>query len=666
MFKSVKNQVKEQFDKMVATGRVLFITDTEKDKLWDAYLNGFESEEERQHHNCNCCRQFIKNYGKIVIIKDNKLVTVWDFLPTEPVYEKSIRDLGDIVRASAIQNRFINDFPKLGTDSNYDVDADVTWTHFFVVAPHQVIVKKDHKDTILSQWRDGKNVFKRALEEFTLDAVDTVLELCAQGSLYRGNEFEGNVRLFKSVFTEYRKEANRNDNFIWHYTTQVGLNVQKIRNSAIGTLLIDLSEGVKSLDECVTAYERVVAPTNYKRPTALVTKGMIEDAEKKIEELGLKESLGRRFATPEDISVDNVLFVNRDAKAAGSVFEEMKEDVQVHPKSFSKTEEITLDKFISEVIPTASSVELLVENSHLSNLVSVIAPVEPEAPSLFKWDNPFSWSYANNLADSMKERVKEAGGNVNGVLRFTIQWNEDGKDILDFDAHAHEPDGTRIYYGNYKGRPTKMSGMLDVDMINPRNVGVENIVWTDKAKMVPGVYKFDIRNFNSGRNHGFSAQVEFDGQIFEFSKSGNIQGTTHIAEVTLSKTGEFSINPLLDGHTGTGNIVSKEKWGVSTNKFQKVSMIMNSPNHWNNQVGNKHVFFVLEGAKNDESPRGFYNEFLKSELETNRKVFEVLGSKLKVEPSDRQLTGVGFSDTQRNSFVVRVEGKFKRTLKVIV
>lgn len=93
---------------------------------------------------------------------------------------------------------------------------------------------------------------------------------------------------------------------------------------------------------------------------------------------------------------------------------------------------------------------------------------------------------------------------------------------------------------------------------------------------------------------------------------------------------------------------------------------MNSPNHWNGAVGNKHVFFVIEGAKNDEAPRGFYNEFLKPELETNRKVFEVLGSKLKVEPSDKQVTGVGFSDTQRNSFICRVEGKFKRTLKVIV
>ena len=91
---------------------------------------------------------------------------------------------------------------------------------------------------------------------------------------------------------------------------------------------------------------------------------------------------------------------------------------------------------------------------------------------------------------------------------------------------------------------------------------------------------------------------------------------------------------------------------------------MESPNHWTDKIGNRHVFFVLDGAKNDETTRGFFNEFLKEDLDKNRKVFEVLGSKLTVEPSDKQLTGVGFSDTQRNSVICKVEGSFTRTLKV--
>jgi len=91
--------------------------------------------------------------------------------------------------------------------------------------------------------------------------------------------------------------------------------------------------------------------------------------------------------------------VNRDAKKALGIFEELKEDVPVNSKSLSKVEEVTIDKFITDILPTVKSLEVLVENKHLNNLVSLIAPINKEAPSLFKWKNSYSWSYVNALTD---------------------------------------------------------------------------------------------------------------------------------------------------------------------------------------------------------------------------------------------------------------------------
>jgi len=92
--------------------------------------------------------------------------------------------------------------------------------------------------------------------------------------------------------------------------------------------------------------------------------------------------------------------------------------------------------------------------------------------------------------------------------------------------------------------------------------------------------------------------------------------------------------------------------------------VMLSPNYWNGAIGNKHYFFILEGCVSDESPRPFFNEFLKEDFNENRKFFEVLGSKIKVEPTENQLSGVGFSETKRDAVIVRVEGNFKRMLKI--
>jgi hypothetical protein len=666
MFRHIKKQVLDQFDFMVATGGMLFITDANKDAMWDAYLAGFSSEEERQHHNCNCCKQFIRHYGSIVVINDYELTTVWDFVSADPEYTNSVEALSSIVKASTIRDKFVNDFTKLGTDKNTDIATQVTWEHFYVVAPKEIKVKKDQKETIMSDFRQIKQLFKNSLEKLTIDSSMIVLDLISQGSLYRGEEFEKMVKFFLNCQNEYAvmKEQHK-DNFCWRMTGEVNNKaLLGIKNTAIGTLLVNLSEG-KDLDYAVSAWEQVMAPTNYKRPTALITKGMIEQAEKEIIELGIQASLGRRFAVPEDISVDNIIFVNRDAKVAANVFEALKEDLVVSPKSFTKVDEVSIDDFIEKVLPTATSVEMLVENSHLANLMSVIAPVEPEAPGLFKWNNPFSWSYVNALTDSViKERVKAAGGNVNGVIRVSLSWfNFD-----DLDLWVTEPNGNEIGYNTYrKPKITPTSGQLDVD----ENAGegktktpVENITWIDENKMIEGTYQVHVNQFamRERENIGCIVEIEHKGEVFTFEQPQKMQGKTLICQFHYDKKKGLT---FIGTQQGTSLVRSTEKWGINTNRFQKVSMIMNSPNHWKEQIGNKHVFFVLEGAKNDETPRGFFNEFLKEDLTKNRKVFEVLGAKLKVEPSDRQVTGVGFSTTQRNSVICKVEGNFTRTVKVL-
>jgi len=62
----------------------------------------------------------------------------------------------------------------------------------------------------------------------------------------------------------------------------------------------------------------------------------------------------------------------------------------------------------------------------------------------------------------------------------------------------------------------------------------------------------------------------------------------------------------------------------------------------------------VENCLNPEPVRGIYNEYLSSDLDKHRKVFEILGDKLKCDFSENQMSGFGFSSTKQESVVARV------------
>lgn len=702
--KELNIKLQQQFNQMCATGK-LFRVDLSGDDVWEVYLKSFLPEHdpvfrdpESTEHNCNHCKNFIRRYGNVVSIVNNEIISMFDIDPSDE-YFKSMRAMNNAITKSKVVNVFFETFQELKSlpyescsKSNEVFRLGVAQNHkrytkeeaekFGVVKPNEIRTF-DHfhldlpkafvdfsgksVESIMGDFRDAKNVFQRAMESISLDTLHLVKDLIKQGSL-----LDGTTHLFKidqiiPLKTEYDKlSANKRDNWCW--VNSYRLPFAKFRNELIGVLCSELSEG-KELNAACLSWNKRVDPKNYMKATAPITEKQIKEAQKFVEEHGYMESFNRRFATLKDINVTEILHTNSgDGKIKTvSIFDSVKAAPSTRHKrsEFDKVETVPIDKFMEDILPSCTSVEVFLTNAHENNMVSLTTADDLNAKKIFKWPNNFSWTFNGNLAgkSQIKEEVKTKGGKVDGVFRFSMMWADGNGDNSDLDLHCIEPDRNEIYFSNTRSQKT--GGNLDIDIRHPGGrLAVENITYPSLSRMLDGDYKLFIRQFAARGSKGFAAEIEFDGEIYSYvydrplTQNQDIQ----IAVVTL-KNGKFTIQHKLPAN---GNSIGREIYNLSTNEFHRVNLMCLSPNHWNEKpVGNKHYFFMLENCKTPSPIRSFHNENLIPELAEHRKVLEVLGETNVIQPAEKQLSGLGFNSTVNDELIVKLSGSHKRIVKII-
>jgi len=682
----------------------LFRVELTGQEVWEIYINSFSREDNpifrdpnSTSHNCNHCKNFIRRYGNIVSINDdNEITTMFDVeMEADSEFINTVKALSSEIKSSKISDVFFETFNelhslpyescsktnkvfKLGVSRNVKkytkeeaekfgvVKAEEirTFNHMHVFLDKLFVDNSGNSvESIMGNYRDAKAVFQRAMETISLDTLKLVKDLINQGSLLDGQTHLYKIEQMIPIKTEYDAlPDNKRDNWCWKKSYK--LPFAKFKNELIGVLCSELSEG-EELNKACQSWNKRVDPANYMKVSAPITQKQIEEAKTFVVDNGYEESFDRRFATIDDVKVSEILHSNvGDGKIKSvSIFDGVKSTSTRHKRSeFNGVEEITIEKFMKDVLPSCTSVEAFVSNSHEGNFVSLTTANNENSKPIFKWANNYSWTFNGNLAgkSQIKDAVESFGGNIHGVLRFSMIWNESGQDNSDLDAWCVQPDKVCIGYstgfrkdrGNQK---TTMSGILDVDITQPfGKLAVENIVFDNKGKMKNGTFVFFVNQYSARNSQGFKAEIEFDGEIYSYEYNKPVSGNVVVAEVIL-KDGVFSIKHILPELQS-----SKEIYGLETNKFHKVNLICLSPNHWGeNSVGNKHYMFMIDKCKTTSPIRSFHNENLLPELAQHRRVLEVIGTTNMIEPTNNQLSGIGFNATVRDELILKLQGTHK-------
>lgn len=611
--------------------------------LYETYLAAFPEGSDpifrtKTKHDCSCCKNFIRNFGGVVAFQDNKRISIWDVPNLPQPYASVAVRMSEMVQQYPIAGIFRTKETRFGREHTYgdkELGTNKIWDHLWghVTGRYRCDDPAAQKGERATQY----DTLKRSLMTITLPVMNQVLELASTDMIYRGAEHVRALTMFKKALTDYQLAVKKGtaEQFLWENCANS--HMASFKNTVIGTLVMDLHDDIE-MENAVRRFESKVAPQNYKRSKSLITEKMVDGALATLKELGLETAINRRVAVFEDISVNDVLFVSNTGRM------KMKDGLKTmilkgasKPLTIMESKnKITIENFISEIVPTADSIRLLLSNRHAGNFMTLTAPQDPHTKPLLKWSNNFGWSYRNDVTDSIRERVKRAGGNVdNAKLRVSLSWfNGD-----DLDLHSNTPFGN-IYYGNKRE-------ILDVDMNaggphNPRDP-VENQSF---KSLRDGAYSFAVNQFSSrySTDVGFEVELAIGDALWNmsYSKPMSSKQTIHLFQFDIigGVLKNFIPNPQL-----TNTSRSQEIWGLQTEQAHEITTILNSPNHWENAgaIGQKHWFFILDGCATPEPTRGLYNEFLRGDLDVHRKVFEILGSKTMCAPLPNQMSGLGFT-----------------------
>ena len=708
--KKLIKSLQDQFDLMCNTGK-LFRSSISGDKLWDKYLNSFPEEydpifrsPESSSHNCNNCKNFIRNYGNIIAYdKDYNVMTLWDFIPKEE-YRLSVKAVKTAVLSRDVSSVFIEtynwlkDMPyskcrkldesfQVGIKSNFkqytpsevivygkvnSVDT-YEFNHLHLFIPNRFIDKSEaSKESIIAEQSAKQQVFYRGLNEITLDSMELVVELINSNAILNGTTYLDKL----NSFIEHKKEFDQLDSKKKLAYSFLNLDFNaRFKNELIGILCSEIiSDGIEKA--CLNWNKRV-DPVNYKKASAPVSKKQIEEAKKFVSEMGYEESFERRCATIDDISAHEILHINEGETSNVSIFDKITATQSPCVSDFSKIPEININEFMENILPNCKSIEAYVSNDLVNNFVTITTSANKDSKRMFGWDNNFGWTYNGNLSgkSAIKQAVESKGGRTDGVFRFSHSWNNIGnnKSLMDLhvifpnapeinhpivdgrEIHDNYPIGYRIGWNNRNDFKTKGSQDVDYTGAAPSGyVPVENITFPDINLMPEGVYTCRIHNwaFREITDSGFTAEIEFDGNIYEYIHHSPLRSKEWItvAEVTL-KNGKFTI----DHKIPTTKEVPNKCYGLNTNEFHNVNLVCKSPNHWGeNKVGNLHYFFMLDKCMNENKISTFHPENLNSELSTHRKVIQLLGGVSKIDCTNNQLSGIGFNSTMKENVIVKV------------
>ncbi len=412
--------------------------------LYDKFL-AMLPEDGRQHYNCNACRRFVNRYGGLVLIDDEDYTLIPAMWPKEGVdgfFHDAVQQMYVLVSAANVTDQFFATGRTLGTPITSTATGQ--YAHMSIPTLPTILVASspwgEAAGDRISKARVNHDMLAKYVAKIQLDTINKAIFIMKAGKVYRpeaGLEcltwFAELKKTWKSLL---KVGPQAKQNMLWYASANAPAGWCHLSTSLLGTMLDDIQDGLPA-DEVIRRYNEKAAPGTYMRPTAAPTTGQVAVAEKRVAELGVAESLERRWARFDELETFWLPpKKHEDEKPAGGVFSDIKTKDTKEKKAsdfvIKQPTQITWTKFQRDILPMVQEM-WWVPGYGKCALFSAVTAVHPDAPPIIKWDteeqrNPVSMyamkdgAYANqwNLEPGIPARVRAICTDPSGWYGRTV------------------------------------------------------------------------------------------------------------------------------------------------------------------------------------------------------------------------------------------------------
>lgn len=410
-----------QFGRHVQRHDHLFATDASG--LFELYLDNLPPEQ-RQHHNCHACRQFVERFGHVVTISGigRTEPVMWGTVPS--FYQQAHAAVRDRVARADVVGVFLNSSKLWGTPVTGE------WTHLHIKpAEHWLYRRTRLKNArqAMAEKREEYRMLVCGLVDFPAELVAQAVTILKEDALYRSEKCLGVAEWLAQLHAKRAGcRGQKRVNVTWLAVASAPAGYCHVRSSMIGTLLEDLAAGM-SFNQVKQRFADKMHPLQYQRPQAAPKAGNIARAEKVVAELQSAGALDRRYARLSE--VETVWKPKRAWKPSAiqtGVFSHLTGAQDKNAVELPAVK-MTWEKFARTVLPDAQKIDVMVPQH--GNFIALCTAAKPSAPPILQWDdvkrrNPVSW-YVYHGGSPASQWNLEAGryAEVSAISLLPPMWH---------------------------------------------------------------------------------------------------------------------------------------------------------------------------------------------------------------------------------------------------